>query len=89
MTRDTALASITPDQTRLRNTPDASANRPRGSEFNRRKGVNFQPALTRTLMGWYLAHPDTDTPSYDSDQFNRLALELVGIATAFRHIQLL
>jgi hypothetical protein len=42
----TALASITQDQARLGNTPDASANRPRGSEFNRRRGVSFHPAPT-------------------------------------------
>ncbi len=49
----TALSSITPDQTRLGNTPDASANRQGGAEFNRQEWHTFQPALTvMKVCGW-------------------------------------
>jgi hypothetical protein len=42
----TALASITPDRSRVGITPDASADRPRGSDFNRRRRVSLQAAPT-------------------------------------------
>ena len=40
------LASIPTIEPRLNTPPDASAHRPRGVSFDRRRGVSFQPAPT-------------------------------------------